>query len=103
MEPCPRSISNNWLSTSGFKSAVTVALTSLTGANADITRLNGATTDFALPLSSSHKVRIDSESLPTGIDTPSSGQNSIDTASTVSKRIGSGGNVGNGLSDCHST
>ena len=32
----------------------------------------------------SHAVRIDSESLPTGIDTPSAGQKSSATARTVS-------------------
>ena len=44
---------------------------------------SGAVTAFSTP-SSRHVVRIDIESLPTGMLTPSAGQSSIATARTVS-------------------
>ncbi len=51
---------------------------------------SGAVTAFSSPLfASRHVVRIDIESLPTGIAIPSAGQNSIATASTVSKSAAS--------------
>ena len=50
-----------------------------TGAKADTTSESGATTSFP-----SHAVRIDRESLPTGIEMPSAGQSSSATAFTVS-------------------
>ena len=53
--------------------------TSSTGAKAETTSDSGATT--SLP---SQAVRIDRESFPTGIDTPSAGQSSSATALTVS-------------------
>jgi hypothetical protein len=53
------------------------------GANADTMSESGATTSFVCP-PSCHVVRIDSESLPTGIATPSCGHSSSATARTVS-------------------
>ena len=58
---------------------MSAARTSATGANAETMSDSGATT--SLP---SQAVRIDSESLPTGIETPSAGHSSSATAFTVS-------------------
>jgi hypothetical protein len=58
---------------------VSAARASLSGANADTTSESGATTSF-----SSHAVRMESESLPTGMEIPSAGQSSSATAFTVS-------------------
>jgi hypothetical protein len=51
-------------------------------------RESGATTSFCVPLSL-QAVRIDSESLPTGIAMPSAGHKSMATALTVSKSAAS--------------
>jgi hypothetical protein len=58
---------------------VSVARASSIGAKADTMSESGLTT--SLP---SHAVRMERESLPTGMDTPSAGQNSSATARTVS-------------------
>ncbi len=63
---------------------VSVARASSIGANADTMSETGETTSFP-----SQAVRIDRESLPTGIETPSAGQNSSATARTVSKSAAS--------------
>ena len=64
-------------------SGVNVSRASPTGAKAVTIRDTGAVTLLASPLSS-HWVRIDIESLPTGMVIPSSGQKSSPTALTVS-------------------
>ena len=53
-----------------------------------MTRDTGETTCFSSPLSC-HTVRMDMESLPTGILIPNSGHNSIPTALTVSNKLAS--------------
>ena len=64
--------------------------TSVTGANAETMSESGAVTAFSPPdFGSRHVVRIDIESLPTGIATPIAGQSSIPTAFTVSKSAAS--------------
>jgi len=69
---------------------VIVRRTSVTRANAETTSETGAVTALSSPdLGSRHVVRIDIESLPTGIETPSAGQSSMPTAFTVSKRVAS--------------
>ena len=67
---------------------VQVARTSSQGAKAETTSDSGDTTAFSSPCSS-HVVRIDIESLPTGMPMPSLGQRSRATAFTVSKRAAS--------------
>ena len=79
--PKPKSTSNNTLFSIGFKSGVTVLRTSATGANAEIIKLNGDTTDFCSPLSF-QTVFMEKLSLPTGMLTPKSWQIS-ETACTV--------------------
>jgi hypothetical protein len=89
--PAPRSSSRSsvspaWVASSG----VNVARTSVTGAKAETMRDRGAVTDFSSPEAGSRQVvRIDMESLPTGIATPSAGQSSMPTARTVSKSFAS--------------
>ena len=87
--PVPRSIMTSTLSLSrGCSCGVSVWRASTQGANADTIRDRGATTSlFFLP--SFQAVRIDIESLPTGILMPSCGHNSIATASTVSNSTAS--------------
>ena len=65
-------------------SGVTVPRTSGSDANAVTTSDTGAVTCFCVPSSSVQRVRIDSESLPTGTAIPSAGHSSIATACTVS-------------------
>jgi hypothetical protein len=60
-----------------------VARTSRTGAKADTMSDTGAVTAFATPFSL-HVVRMDMESLPTGMAMPRRTQVSIATARTVS-------------------
>ena len=82
--PWPRSISTSVVSASSASSCgVSVPRTSASEAKAVTIRLTGEVTFRASPLSF-HCVRIDSESLPTGIDTPSAGHSSRPTALTVS-------------------
>jgi len=59
---------------------------SATGANAETISDSGAITACSplSPCASRHVVRIDIESLPTGMLTPSAGHSSIATARTVS-------------------
>ena len=61
---------------------VSVGRTSASGAKADTISDTGATTARSRPSPSFHAVRIDIESLPTGMERPSAMQNSL-TASTV--------------------
>jgi hypothetical protein len=69
-------------------SGVSARRTSVTRANADTISAIGPTA-WCAPRSSLQALRIDSESLPTGIAMPSAGQSSIATAFTVSKRAAS--------------
>ncbi len=62
---------------------VSVRPASVTGANADTTSETGAMTHFSAPSASRQSVRIDSESLPTGMAMPSCGHSSFATARTV--------------------
>ena len=62
---------------------VSVCRASTTGANAETINDSGETTSFSRP-PSSQAVRIDIESLPTGILIPSAGHSSMPTACTVS-------------------
>ena len=68
---------------SNRNSGVSVLRASATGANAETISEIGAVTALSTPLSF-HVVRIDIESLPTGIDRPIATQVSIATARTVS-------------------
>jgi hypothetical protein len=62
----------------------------VTGANAEMMSDMGAVTLLSAPLFASRQVvRIDIESLPTGIEMPSAGQSSMPTAFTVSKSVAS--------------
>ena len=82
--PLPRSSSSSSVSPASVRSlGVSVARASVTAAKAETTTDRGATTSLAMP-PSCQAVRIDSESFPTGIDTPSAGQSSSATARTVS-------------------
>jgi hypothetical protein len=65
------------------KTGVEASRASATLANALTIKDTGATTRF-FPLPSAQVVRMLSESLPTGIDTPRAGQSSIPTAWTAS-------------------
>ncbi len=67
---------------------VRVRSVSSTAANAEMISETGATTSLSTPLSC-HLVRIDSESLPTGMLMPSAGHNSMPTACTVSYSLAS--------------
>ena len=81
--PLPKSTSTSVVSSSVASSCgVSVPRTSASVAKAVITKLTGETTFLASPLCC-HWVRIDSESLPTGIDTFSAGHSSKPTALTV--------------------
>ena len=63
---------------------------STTGANAEMINETGDVTDFfSAVFSSSHCVRIDKESLPTGIEIPKAGQSSMPTALTESNNLAS--------------
>ena len=62
---------------------MSVRRTSATGAKADTISDTGATTRLSTP-PSLHTVRIESESLPTGMAMPSAGHSSRPTARTVS-------------------
>ena len=68
---------------SSASSGVSTRRASGTGANADTMSDSGAVTALSAP-PSCHVVRIDIESLPTGMLMPSAGQSSIATARTVS-------------------
>ena len=82
--PRPRSMSKRWVSASSRLSCgVRVPRTSSTVAKALTIRLTGEVTFWALPEASCHCVRIDSESLPTGMEIPSCGHSSMPTACTV--------------------
>jgi hypothetical protein len=61
---------------------VSVRRTSATGANAETISDTGDTTDLS-PCSSRQVVRIDKESLPTGIAMPKAGQSCMPTACTA--------------------
>ena len=67
---------------SSCSTGVSVARASRTGANADTMSDTGAITLFCTP-ASLQVVRIDSESLPTGMAIPSLGHSSFATACTV--------------------
>jgi hypothetical protein len=82
--PRPRSINSSSLGPSLRESSgVRARRTSVTGANALTISDSGAVTERSSPLSR-HTVRIDIESLPTGIATPSAGHSSAPTACTAS-------------------
>ena len=68
-----------------FNSGVKVLRTSVTGAKAVMTPDIGEVTDLSSP-SSFQVVRIDNESLPTGIAIPSAGHISIPIALTPSNK-----------------
>ena len=63
--------------------------TSVTRAKAETISDTGDITDFAAPSASFQVVRIDSESLPTGMLMPSAGHSSMPTARTVSNSAAS--------------
>ena len=63
---------------------MSVSLTSFTGAKLETTSESGATCLCAVPSGSLHTVCIEQESLPTGMETPSFGQNLRPTSWTVS-------------------
>ena len=93
--PWPRSTRISTESTPRASCGVSVRRTSLTGANAVTTSETGALTDFSRPpaagspgTASRQTVRIDRESLPTGIDTPIC-RHSPAAASTASNRSAS--------------
>ena len=78
--PRPRSTSTSSVSPASLRSCgVSVPRASSTGAKAETMSDSGATTSFP-----SQAVRMDRESLPTGIEMPSAGQSSSATARTVS-------------------
>ena len=84
--PCPRQgrCARSTVSPrSKRNSGVSVLRASVTGANAETISETGAVTALATPLSD-HVVRIDIESLPTGIDRPIATHVSMATARTVS-------------------
>ena len=82
--PAPRSISSSSVSLAVARSCgVSTRRASRTGAKAETISDSGAVTACSSP-SSRHVVRIDIESLPTGMLMPSAGQSSIATARTVS-------------------
>ena len=81
LRPKPKSMAKMALSAVFFSSGVRVRRTSCTGAKAEIISDKGDTTDFCAP-SSCHTVFMESESLPTGMLSPSAWQ-VCDTASTV--------------------
>ena len=67
------------MSGSSWSCGVSTSRTSVTGANADTMRLTGAVTEPP-----AHVVRMDIESLPTGMAMPNAGQSSRPTALTMS-------------------
>ena len=83
--PAPRPISHSSDSKSRRSSGVSCWRTSTTGANADTTSETGDTDLCAAP-SDCHCACIDSESLPTGMLSSSSGHSSMPTALTASNR-----------------
>jgi hypothetical protein len=89
LRPWPRSISTSVVSSRVASSCgVSVPRTSASVANAVTIRLTGDVTFFfsAPPpgrIRHVHWVRIDSESLPTGMEMPSAGHSSMPTALTV--------------------
>ena len=86
--PCAMSMSNNRVGSSVFtNSGVRVLFTSDTGANAVTISDTGERTALSTP--SFQRVCIESESLPTGIEIPNAGHNSIPTALTVSYSLAS--------------
>ena len=87
---CVRARSTNRTSVSSSlrSCGVHVPRTSSHGAKAETTRESGPTTS-RVPLPSFQAVRIDIESLPTGMPTPRRGHSSRATARTVSKRAAS--------------
>ena len=91
--PSPRSIrirlvSSAWPFSDVTSCGVRVERTSAIEAKAVTISDTGAVTCLVAPLSD-HFVRMDSESLPTGMDTPSAGHSSMPTALTVSYRAAS--------------
>ena len=87
--PPARSIRTSIVGPASVRSCgVHVSRTSSHGANADTMRDTGLTTSTREP-PSSHAVRIDMESLPTGMLTPRAGQRSRATARTVSNSAAS--------------
>ena len=77
-------MSSNALSTSRSSCGVSVPRTSGRLTKALTMSETGALTFFTLPDgASAHCVRMDNESLPTGIEMPSAGQSSRPTACTV--------------------
>ena len=82
MRPRPRSISSRLLSAVASSCGVSVPRTSARVAKALTISDTGELTFLACP-SACHWLRMDSESLPTGIDTPSAGHSSNPTAWTV--------------------
>ena len=69
---------------------VVVLRVSITGAKAEMIKETGDVTDFfSWVFSSSHCVRMDKESLPTGIEIPKAGHNSMPTALTESNNLAS--------------
>ena len=67
-----------------FRSGVAVLRTSSTLEKPVTMRLSGETCLWSLPALSFQLVRMDMESLPTGIQIPKAGQSSMPTALTVS-------------------
>ena len=63
---------------------MSVRRTSFTGANDETTSESGATCFFSSPFRSCQTVCIEQLSLPTGMETPSFGQNFSPTSCTVS-------------------
>ncbi|MNL10335.1 hypothetical protein D3C87_1311320 [compost metagenome] len=87
--PRPRSMAISTLSPRSVRSCgVRVLSTSSTAANAEMISDTGATTSLS-PSASCHLVRMDSESLPTGMLMPSAGHSSMPTACTVSYSLAS--------------
>ena len=91
--PRPKSIKISSVSrgrpcSSHCKSGVLVLRASITCAKAEITKETGEIT-FLVLSPSRHSVAIDKESLPTGIDIPNAGHNSMPTAFTESKSLAS--------------
>ena len=87
--PRPKSTSTSVVSGSmALSCGVSVPRTSAKVAKALTIRLTGDVTFLSCPLSF-HCVRMESESLPTGMDTPSAGQSSKPTALTVAYKAAS--------------
>ena len=84
----PRSMSTSVVSWVASSWGVSVARTSPSVANA-VTMSDTGEVTFLAPSASFHWVRMDSESLPTGMDTPSAGHSSRPTALTVAYKAAS--------------